>query len=41
MLLPYLNKELKPDAMRPVVGVWPVRFMPLLLSYQKILKMSC
>lgn len=42
MLLPYLNKELiEAGAMRPVVGVWPVRFMPLLLSYQKILKMSC
>ena len=26
--------------MRPVVGVWPVRFMPLLLSYQKILKIE-
>ena len=24
--------------MRPVVGVWPVRFMPLLLSYQKDFK---
>ena len=43
MLLPYLNKELIEagcdEAGRGCFGRFG--FMPLLLSYQKILKMSC